>query len=282
MLERKRCLPEGWYPSGNARASESIAALIARARSSGLIPAMRQASAVVAPHASWQFSGELAAAALSALQESADTVVVFGGHLSSRSIPLVAVEESFQTPQGPIRADSELRKALCERIELGIDEDPDNTVEIQLPLVKHILPGARVLWLRLPASTDAYRIGAEAAAAARELGRTAVAIGSTDLTHYGPNYGFMPRGGGTEALDWVKCINDRRFIEALLAADPEKALSRALDEGSACSPGAALGALGFAEESGANTARLIGYSTSADVRPSSSFVGYAAISWEKR
>jgi AmmeMemoRadiSam system protein B len=116
---------------------------------------------------------------------------------------------------------------------------------------------------------------------ARGLGRAAVAIGSTDLTHYGPNYDFEPHGSGTQAVEWVKTVNDAAFLRAVLACDGSGAIERATADSSACSPGAAVGAMGFAAALGASSAALIAYGTSADIAFSTSFVGYGAIAWRK-
>jgi AmmeMemoRadiSam system protein B len=77
----------------------------------------------------------------------------------------------------------------------------------------------------------------------------------------------------------VSGTNDKGFIDALLGMNCELALTHAVKKDSACSSGAAVAALGFALESGASSARLLGYSTSLELRPDDSFVGYAAIAF---
>ena len=104
-------------------------------------------------------------------------------------------------------------------------------------------------------------------------------IGSTDLTHYGPNYDFTPRGTGPDALAWVREHNDRRLLDCLLGLRHNEALELAQRERSACSAGAAVAAARYAELRGAASGRLLEYATSHDRHPGSSFVGYAAISF---
>jgi AmmeMemoRadiSam system protein B len=110
-------------------------------------------------------------------------------------------------------------------------------------------------------------------------------LGSTDLTHYGDNYGYAPHGRGRKALDWVRNVNDAAFIKAVLEDRPEDALAHAAAMFSACSAGAALACMGFAREMQAGPASLLAYSTSADAGlendgdAPNSFVGYAAINW---
>jgi AmmeMemoRadiSam system protein B len=181
--------------------------------------------------------------------------------------------------------DGEFRKILKEELEGSGDSYQDNTVEVQLPMVTYFFPRARLLWLRLPAEGASFDAGKRIAGAGRVLKRKTVLIASTDLTHYGYNYGFMPQGSGEKALEWVKTINDARFIQAVEAGNPVQVLERAEGERSACSAGAVLGALGFAEAQGLSSGTLLAYGTSADpmIRDGAplpdSFVGYAAMAW---
>jgi MEMO1 family protein len=289
MAVRRKVLPRGWYPDD----AESVRELVS-AWTGSLKPRPAGAIATVAPHAGWAFSGRLAAAAVASLEPTlgassspprspvpAPTIAIFGGHLPPGAYPLAARESAYETPLGPIAADLELLAALETSLggkaALRPDEDVDNTVEVLLPFVAALLPEARVLWLRAPNDPTAIELGSALAAAGAALGREVLVLGSTDLTHYGPNYGFSPKGKGGQAEAWVRDTNDKRFIEALLALDAAEAVARGEAERSACSPGAAAAALSFALASKASSARLLAYATSLDVRRDDSFVGYAAI-----
>ena len=286
MAIRRRGLPRGWYPDDGDSLRELVASW------EGMAAAPRPgALAAVAPHAGWAFSGRIAAIALSSLlpaskdASSPETLVVFGGHLPPGAAALAARESAYETPLGPIPADLELLSALETSLggpaALESDVDVDNTVEVLLPLVAAILPGRRVLWLRAPNDRSSIELGEAVCAAAASLGRSVLGLGSTDLTHYGPNYGFSPKGRGREAEAWVRDTNDRRFIEALLALDGAEAVARGEAERSACSPGAAAAALAFARASGASRAELFAYATSLELRRDESFVGYAALGFFK-
>jgi AmmeMemoRadiSam system protein B len=232
------------------------------------------------------------------------TVALIGGHLPSGMGPLFAMEEAVETPLGNITIDGELRDLL--RGETGGEPDrwQDNTVEVFLPMIKYFFPRAGLLWLRLPAEISSFEAGKILVRAARSLNRDLRVMGSTDLTHYGSNYGFYPQGFGPGALDWVRTVNDRRFIDAVESGDPVLVLKRAEGERSACSAGAVLGVMGYAGElraaaagpaagvdnmgslDGAGRAggECIAYGTSADMGPENgeipgSFVGYGAFVW---
>ena len=274
---RKAALEGGWYPRDGGELLRLLARWLPE-RVEG------KAFAALAPHAGWIYSGKLSALAVASLRPS-ETIAVVGGHLGFRDPMLCAYEENFETTGGILETDSELRAALIVELrDSGLsapleDEEADNSVEVILPLVKALQPQARILWLRCPPRSDSKELGAALGRAAAFLGRKVSCIGSTDLTHYGPAYGFTPAGKGAEAEAWVRRVNDKAFVDALLDMNCESALLVARKHGSACSAGAAAAALGFALEAGATEASLLGYSTSLDVRRAESFVGYAALAF---
>ncbi len=274
MTIRNRGLPPGWYPDSRALVERAVSGFLAGV-------ARGAAAACMAPHAGWYYSGPIAAKAIAALDPQAETVVVFGGHRPARTVPLLALEDGFETPAGTVSADLELRAAVAADLPSAEDRWVDNTVEVMLPMIRVLFPASRVLWLRVAADVSSWETGKTVAAAAGRLGRRAVAVGSTDLTHYGPNYDFQPRGTGKEALEWVRTVNDAAFLRAVLAGDPGAAIARAEEDSSACSAGAAVAAMGFAAACGAVSGDLLAYGTSADVSPATSFVGYGAVAWTK-
>ncbi|HTP58015.1 MAG TPA: AmmeMemoRadiSam system protein B, partial [Spirochaetia bacterium] len=186
MRERKRFLPPGWYPSGAEGVTDAIKAM---ARSFTRRPPEHGIAGVI-PHAGWEFSGGLAFEVMSCLSRSIDTIVIIGGHLGPSDGILCAMEDTFQTPLGSLHADGWLRDTVSRPLALQEDSCADNSVEIQLPFAKYLFPDAGMLWLRAAPSEEAVKLGVALAAAGREGGRCLAIVGSTDLTHYGPNYGF--------------------------------------------------------------------------------------------
>ena len=277
MILREPCLPPGWYPRQTG-AIEEFLEPVKKAK------AARLSQAAIAPHAGWYYSGRLAALAVSSLEAQVETVVVIGGHLPGGMPVLAAREDGVKTPLGVIMIDKELREAFEKQVSTVPDSYQDNTVEVLLPMAHYFFAESKLLWLRFPAEISSFEAGKILAETAENVGRKIVVLSSTDLTHYGRNYGFSPKGSGKAALEWVKKSNDAAFINAVLAGDASFALKRAEDDSSACSAGAVLGALGFAFLKG-KKAKLLEYSTSADVLESEddavpdSFVGYAAISF---
>jgi AmmeMemoRadiSam system protein B len=268
MNLRESSLPTGWYPRNPDEISRFLSGM-----------ERGSACAAIAPHAGWRFSGKIAAKATASLGTNIETLVIIGGHLPAGYPTLFALEDAVSTPLGTMPLHAALRAALIKELDGHEDGFPDNTVEVLLPMARYFFPAASLLWLRLPAEKSSFDAGKAIAAAAGNLGCTVAVLGSTDLTHYGPNYGFTPQGTGTQALNWMRDTNDRRFIDAVLSGDPAAVLERAEKDRSSCSAGAVLGAMGFASAQGAVPARLLEYGTSADIMEADSFVGYAALAF---
>lgn len=277
MKIRKRLLPGGWYPE-NAEEIQSLVAEWTKMQKS------LSAHAAVAPHAGWYFSGELAAKAVWSLRDC-DTIAVLGGHLGYGDPILYAFEDSFDCTVRIAQNDKVLLDAVKKELidvgihELAIDSGMDNSVEVILPLAALRFPQAKILWLRVPPDFKARELGSALARAASACGRSLSVIASTDLTHYGPNYNFMPHGVGESARDWVRNENDRGFINAALSMDVEHVLSHSREHFSACSAGAVAAAIAYSLDSGAKRGVLIGHTLSYDVHPDRSFVGYAGIAF---
>jgi AmmeMemoRadiSam system protein B len=296
MILREPSLRPGWYPTRRELIEEFLAKFTANSAvnlaTKFAKPFVRNgnpeeaAHAVTAPHAGWYYSGLTAAKAVSSLEPTAETVAIVGGHLPRGMPILIAAEEGVRTPLGIMEIDREFSDEFKKQVNYKPDNYQDNTVEVLLPMVHYFFPQAKLLWLRFPADISSFDAGKLLAKTSGELGRRLVVTASTDLTHYGDNYGFCPKGFGEPALDWVKNVNDAAFINAVLEGDPSLVLKKAEKDQSACSAGAVLGALGFVSALGksaneARGAKLLEYRTSADVSEDgipSSFVGYAAIS----
>jgi AmmeMemoRadiSam system protein B len=199
----------------------------------------------------------------------------------------VSRTDAFETPLGPITAARELAETLARDLDLGPDpaDDPrssgDNTVEVQLPFIKHLWPDVQLLVLAPPAAAEAVDIGRRTIELAQQIHKPLAVVGSTDLTHYGPRFGFTPHGTGPEAFAWAKNENDARLIDRILAGDAPGVLSEAEAHHNACVPGAAAAALTGAYQLGARQARLLAYGSSYDIQPGSTFVGYAGITFQR-
>jgi AmmeMemoRadiSam system protein B len=151
----------------------------------------------------------------------------------------------------------------------------DNTIEVLLPLVKHYFPKAKLWALRVPPAETAETLGQKLAPLFGQAHSPAVAIASTDLTHYGQAYGFAPAGSGQKG-EAFRRQNDRSFIEASLAGDLDLMLKTGQQNRAACSAGAAVAAVKLALILGAKGREVDSYASS-DIMPGPQSVGYAGV-----
>ncbi len=240
----------------------------------------------VVPHAGWMYSGKVAARVWRTLaaRSRPDTVILLGAvhHAGVRGNSIYP-EGSWETPLGPVEVDSKLASKILSSIDqfVAFDagaHDGEHSIEVQMPFIKAILPHAKVVPIAVPSSSNAVQLGDLLGHLVQGL--SVVAVGSSDLTHYGErHYGFAPRGTGPAAHEWLKANDDRllKLIEELLAEEipPEVATHH-----NACGAGALAAATAFARARHAERGIVLDHTTSEEVRPSENFtdgVGYAGI-----
>ena len=278
---RRSVFAGSWYPANAPECEREIKGFLEEGKS--LTPPDRKLVAGIVPHAGWYFSGSIACNVIHCLRADPppDVVVVFGMHLHPDSACYMMPAGAWETPFGEIMVEERLAAGLTSKFDFKIETphsfNQDNTIELQLPFIKYFFEDARVLAMGVPPNPSSLEIGRAVASLARQLGLTITVIGSTDLTHYGSNYGFVSQGSGKQAVDWVRNENDRRVIDAMLALDSEKVIAEARDNQNACCAGAAATAIETAKNLGADSADELAYATSYDKSPGNSFVGYVGV-----
>ena len=245
----------------------------------------------IVPHAGWLFSGKLAALVFAAIkqQQAVDTFVILGAvHAASRPHGMLYDSGSWGTPLGAVAVDEELAEAIA--AEAGdlvcVDCDShsrEHSIEVQAPIIQYLFDEAKIVPLMVPPFNGAHDLGDAVAGAIAQSDKNIVCIASTDLTHYGPSYGFTPRGSSAEAIRWAKEENDRFFINLALTMQADKLVDSALMYGSACGAGAVAATVAAAQKLGAEKGYLLAHTTSAEVfredfgKGSDDSVGYAAM-----
>jgi len=277
-----------FYPAGRDACLEEIRACLASRPVSGSLP--QSVVAGLVPHAGWTFSGDLAAMVFAAIKQqrpAVQTFIIFGtAHSYFGGLPAVDDNDSWRTPLGTVAIDTELQDALLAKRVVVTDDQAhqyEHSIEVQIPFVQHLFPEAKILPVVVPPIEAAIALGESAAKLAGDPARAIVCIGSTDLTHYGPRYGFTPMGRGLDGLQWAASVNDRQFVDLAVSLDAERLLSTAIEKGNACGPGAAAAAIAAARKLGVKQGRLLAYTNSNEVMhtkmatASRDSVGYAAI-----
>ena len=278
---RKAVFAGSWYPSKASECEREINGFLAEGQKIKL-PERALVGGIV-PHAGWYYSGSIACNVINGIKQRTepDVIIIFGMHLHRDSASYIMPQGAWETPFGELPVAEDLAAELVNSFEFTRESPQnftqDNTVELQLPFIKYFFEDAKIVALGVPPTRESLQIGRSVIDAAKQMGLTVGVIGSTDLTHYGSNYGFTSKGRGQAAVNWVREENDRRVIDAMLALKPEKVILEAQSSHNACCAGAAATAIEAAISLGANQADEIAYATSYDKSPGDSFVGYVGI-----
>jgi len=245
----------------------------------------------IVPHAGWTFSGATAAMVFAAIRQQhpeVHTFVIFGAaHGYYGRTPALYDKGNWITPLGEIAVDEEVAHAILESKTATSNPDAHDTehsMEVQVPFIQHLFPDAKVLPILTPPTEQSITLGEIVGSIiASDDERKIVCLGSTDLTHYGPRYGFTPMGANEEGLKWAMEVNDKKFIDYALKMQPEKMLETAAENYNACGAGAAAAAVAAAKVLGKNKGILLAHTNSNEIMlrkmgaTSAESVGYAAI-----
>lgn len=269
-------LAEGWYPQTYDECISEIKKLHNNMKERKL---NSDYCAAIVPHAGWYYSGKLACETISHLNQNRDidVVCVFGGHLRPEDQLVYYDVDAFETPLDAIEQDRDILFDLLNHPQLNFEMErwADNTIEIQLPFIKYFFPDSKILSFRCPPSKKSIQFAEILTETLKKNNKKAVFIGSTDLTHYGPNYQFVKFDTTEKALEWVRDVNDKTFINHCLSLDCEQILEHANRNYSACSSGAAAACITASKKTKElSQGTVYDYYTSYDIRKNSSFVGY--------
>jgi AmmeMemoRadiSam system protein B len=143
---------------------------------------------LIAPHAGYQYSGEVAAAAYATLAGGGapvERVVLLG---PAHFVPVVSVAassaEAFATPLGPAPVDTQMRDELVGSGLVTVDDAAhrsEHSLEVQLPFLQVVLGGVPVVPL-LAGPVDSLAVDRVLERLLEESGTLVVV--STDLSHY--------------------------------------------------------------------------------------------------
>jgi len=239
--------------------------------------------AIVAPHAGYIYSGQIAADAWRQAQGAEyDLVVVLGTNHTAPEFRGVAIHPGtgFRTPLGVAEIDRSAAEAL-------IAADPDcvfnadvhareHSVEVQLPFAQVLFPKAKILPAVVGSPDPALceRLGK---ALGKALGgRKGIVVASTDLSHY---------PSAADAGDV-----DRRVLAAVAGFDPaavRAAIGREMSRGvrglgtCACGEAPVLAAMAAAKALGATRGVAVSYAHSGEtsIGEPDRVVGYGAVAF---
>ena len=192
----------------------------------------------------------------------------------------------WETPVGSVAVDARLAERILSHTNLIVDDAyahvDEHSLEVQMPFVAHLFPDTPVVPIMVPIVPTAPEIGEAVGRTLKTYNYDALVVGTTDLTHYGPRYGFTPHGVGRQGHDWAK-ENDRRFVELLCSMRAAELVPEAASHRNACNSGAAAATIAATRALGATDGVLLEHTTSSEVLggegagDQDDSVGYAAV-----
>lgn len=184
----------GWY-DGNA---QTLAAQLDGFLGKADAPAMKDIAALLMPHAGYRYSGQTAAYAVKALEGNRyGRVVVMGPshRIAMRDVASVPKDYShYATPFGEVPLDLDFIAALRTHPEFQGPPEADareHSVQIELPLLQKALANFKFVPIVVGqiGLESARRMGAILRAS---IDANTLVVASSDFTHYGDNYDFVP------------------------------------------------------------------------------------------
>ena len=218
VLAHHSPLAGSWYPRGvselkgllGAALENSISRTGSFVRPGGL--------AFVVPHAAPAYSGVVAASVYRHIQASGARRVVILGFSHRHPIQGIAVPEvdRIETPLGAIHIDRETADSLTASPPFHSVPEPaacDHSVEIQIPFLQTFVPHATLVPLYVGRLTGDQR-SAAAHALRGLMDAHTVLIASSDLTHYGPDFGYVPFELDASAPEKLRALDNGAIAAA--------------------------------------------------------------------
>lgn len=265
-----------WYSANPKDLASRIDRYLAAAR---LPEISGEVIAVMAPHAGHIYSGSVAGYAFAAVKGmSPELVAVVSPMHYPYPYPLLtSLHRAYATPLGEVPVDFPAVEALDHLLQerlgeglTGVAQDPEHSLEIELPFLQRALPEAFTLLPVMVHEQSQATVHALGEALAQVLlERNALLVASTDLSHFYPQQ-------TADSLDGEMLRRVERF-------DPQAVL-QAEDEGKgfACGRGALAAVMWAARALGADRALVLKHATSGDVSGDySQVVGYGAAAFLK-
>ncbi|MCU0304292.1 MAG: AmmeMemoRadiSam system protein B [Thermoanaerobaculales bacterium] len=217
-----------FYPADRAELRATVDGMLEAARGDRPAPPAR---AIVVPHAGYVFSGPTAAAAFARLPAGSVRRVILLGpshHAGFSGAALPAPEvTAFATPLGEVPVDDRAVANLRgNRLFEGPARahDPEHALEVELPFLQVVAPGAVLVPVVVGSSTDLDGCVGIARALAELVDDGTVVVASSDFTHHGARYGWSPYDG--PGLPETLLAVGRRTAERAVAMDPRGFLTQ--------------------------------------------------------
>ncbi len=225
IIIRESAIAElGWYSKGYGSTNKEklnsfVGGMILQAEPRNLSGKMK---ALIVPHAGYRYSGQVAAHGFKLVSSGYDTVVIIGSsHHSSFSGASIPNATHYETPLGKVRV-SDQAKELIKRDHFMTKDDVhehEHSVEIEIPFLQYQLDEFEIVPVVIGPSTSTEDLQNIAESIKAIMDEETLIVVSSDFTHYGPNYKYVPFPKD-EAAEKIPALDHTayQYIERL---DPE-------------------------------------------------------------
>lgn len=265
MMIRNPVVAGQFYPASERELDLAVESLTAD------LPGKVPAKAVVAPHAGYLYSGEVAGALFSAIEIPDRILVMCPNHTGVGHQAALWGSGEWRMPWGNVPVDEEFSSRLLKAAPILVDDPSahggEHALEVVLPFAHRFRKTFRLVPIVLGhlSLAQCRQLGEAIADTVSASESPTLIVASSDMSHYVP--------------DEVARRNDRLAIDRMLSLDPKGLHETVLTQRiSMCGVLPATTALFAALSLGATEARLVKYATSGDATGDyRQVVGYAGL-----
>ncbi|HLC17545.1 MAG TPA: AmmeMemoRadiSam system protein B [Thermodesulfobacteriota bacterium] len=261
---RRACVAGQFYPGGAKELQEEVRGFIKE-------EAREKATALIAPHAGYIYSGSVAGAVYSAVDIPDDVVLLGPNHTGLGARASVMTEGEWEIPTGTVGINTELAGMIAGSTRLFSPDTSahlnEHSLEVQLPFIHCLNRGARFVPITVMQADldECIEMGNALAGVIKDYGREVLIAVSSDMNHYESDK--RTREKDKLAIDQVLSLDARGLLEVTARKDITM-----------CGVFPAAIAITAARALGASRARLIKYATSGETSGDyDHVVGYAGI-----
>lgn len=273
---RKPAVAGQFYPNNKQELNGVVSLYLMQAK---IAPTNGLPRIIIAPHAGYGYSGEVAGYAFKGLQNSGYKRAILIGRSHQEYFAGVAADnnEAWATPLAITSVDkdfiAQLQKTDSEIIFNSFVHQNEHCLEVELPFLQNILGNDLQIVPLLLGENNPATIAGLAAALAKNIDEKTIVVVSSDLSHY-PAY-EQANKLDQETIEAILQLNETKLDQRNRKAEagdwPEVATA-------ACGAPAVTVAMLLAKQMGLSAA-LLKYANSGDTAPETKdkVVGYAAI-----
>jgi len=222
VVLRSLLAERGWYPADVNALNKQIEGFFQKAN----VEPINNVIALILPHAGYTYSGQTAASGLKAIAKQYERIIVIGPshYLPLEEVLSVPRVTHYQTPLGEIPLDVEfINKLLKYPVFQNVPHahQYEHSVQIELPLLQHRQKDFNLVPI-VAGHCSLETVNKVGTILRSLIDQQTLVIASSDFTHFGPNYGYVPfRENISEqitkldmgAYDYIEKLDGKGFLQ---------------------------------------------------------------------